>query len=247
MPEITDKNMPPPASTTTGQRPPAEEQGKAGAVASRAGDEAVALKDESIAKAADVKDKAVAEAANVADSAREEAVYVLGEVREQLSGQVDDAAHRLAAAVKAAADELRSMAERSDEPRGTMTNLVRQIADRSSEMGNRLETDGYRGVVDDLARLGRNRPGVFLLAAGAAGFAAGRLLRNTDSQAIVKAAKGESSGSNGDGQDQRPPVTTGTSASRPTAVMPGSAERLAGAATVAEPYAPPLGASPGVR
>jgi hypothetical protein len=245
MPEITDKNMPPPAGTTTGQRPPAQEQGKAGAVASRAGDEAVALKDESIAKAADVKDKAVAEAANVADSAREEAVYVLGEVREQLSGHVDDAASRLAGAVKAAADELRSMAERSEQPRGTMTTLVRQLADRSSQVGERLETDGYRGMVDELARYGRNRPGVFLLAAGAAGFAAGRLLRNTDTQAIVHAAKDELSEGNGHGE--RPPATTGTSASRPTPVMPGSAERPAGATTMAEPYAPPLGATPGVR
>jgi hypothetical protein len=189
MPEITDNPIPPRASTPTGARAPANESGALSNAASRAGDEAVAIKDDAVGAAAQVKERAATEVGNVAQEARHEASNVVGEVRNQLSGQAEDAARRVGSAIVEAAEELRSMAQSSARPNGTATTVVRQLADRTAQVGNRLESGGYRDVTDDVARFGRNHAGLFLLAAGAAGFAVGRLLRNTDTQAVVAAAR----------------------------------------------------------
>ena len=42
---------------------------------------------------------------------------------------------------------------------------------------NRLEMSGPQGLVDDVSSFARRRPGAFLLAAGVAGFAVGRIAR----------------------------------------------------------------------
>jgi hypothetical protein len=228
MPEIIDNPIPPRSSTPTGERSSANESGAA-AAASKAGDEAVALKDEAVGAAADVKQRATAEVKSVAGEARHEARYVLGEVRTQLSGQADDAARRLASAMTSAAAELRSMAEHSDNPDGPVTAVVRQVADRSADLGQRLESGGYQGVAEDVARFGRNKAGLFLVAAGAAGFAVGRLLRNTDTGAVVQAAKDEVHPNGGTG--------TSTSVGAGTAVTP---DALPG-----PPDRPPVVATPG--
>jgi len=231
MPEITDNPIPPPASTPTGARAPANESGLANA-ASRAGDEAVAIKDDTVGAAAEVKEHAVAEAGSVAHDARREAANVLDEVRHQLSGQAEDAARRVGTAFSEAAQELRSMAESSGRPDGTATSVVRQLADRTEQVGNRLESGGYRDVANDVARFGRNHAGLFLVAAGAAGFAVGRMLRNTDTKAVVDAAR--------DDGDQ------GTGG--PAEQVTGTADWTADRTLVAEPtYAPTVGVGTGGR
>jgi hypothetical protein len=182
MTQIRDDGIPAPGSASSGPAKAAEQAGSA------AGD----VKDHTVEAAADVKDQAGTELANLQGEARQEARTLAHEARGRVADQADDAARKLASTISGAGGELRSMAERSDQPDGPVTGAVRQLADRSESLAQRLETGGYRGVADDLSRLGRNKPGLFLLAAGVAGFAIGRVLRNTDTGSLTGAVKGES-------------------------------------------------------
>jgi hypothetical protein len=229
-----DNPYPPGSSTPTNQPSPAQDRGqdesRVAAAASRAGDEAAVVKDEAVGAAADVKDTAKAEVANVAGDARQEARTVLTEVRGQLDHQANDATNRLASSVAALADELRSMADGSQQPDSAVADAVRQVADRGAGLARNLESRGYSGIADDVARFGRNHAGAFLLAAGAAGFAIGRVLRNTDTGAVVQAAKGEHEGSDA--------LSAPTLPATGAPVMPGSGERVAGEVVITETYEP---------
>ena len=54
---------------------------------------------------------------------------------------------------------------------------------------SRLEDRGIEGVVDDVSRFARRRPGVFLLAAAGAGFVVGRFVRSGVSVARILAER----------------------------------------------------------
>jgi hypothetical protein len=215
------------------------------AVAGQAGTAAAEVKDHAADAAAGIKEQAGSEVAALRDEARKEARNLAHEARERVGGQVEDAAGKLASIISGAGNELRAMAERSDQPDGPVTEVVRQLADRTESLAQRLETGGYRGVAEDVSRIGRNKPGLFLLAAGVAGFAVGRILRNTDTQALTGAVKGESdsgsaSGSGSvSGSANRPAAAVVTP--EPAVVATGHIDTLAVDDTPSQTYAPPLG------
>ena len=53
---------------------------------------------------------------------------------------------------------------------GPVSDVTRQLADKSRQVASRLEEGGVQGVGDDLRRFARRQPGLFLAAAGVAGF-----------------------------------------------------------------------------
>jgi hypothetical protein len=223
MTDSTHQQTPTATGPSVGARSSPPEEPTLAATAGRAGDEAATVAESAAGAARDVRRTAAEEMSGVAGDAQQEARDVLVDVRRQLGDEADTATQRLAGAISAAAEELRSMAERSERPDGPVTEVVRQIADRSAGMAHTIETGGYRGLADELARFGRRRSGLFLLAAGAAGFTVGRVLRNTDLSSVAQAAKGEAStGEDVDDRTvtstdsaQRPPVAAGTAAMPP--------------------------------
>jgi hypothetical protein len=58
-----------------------------------------------------------------------------------------------------------------------MRGYLQQAQSKIDGFASRLETAGPQGVFDDLSSFARRRPGAFLLTAGVAGFAIGRLAR----------------------------------------------------------------------
>ena len=74
---------------------------------------------------------------------------------------------------------------------------------RWSSFASRLEDRGIEGVVDDVARFARRRPGVFLLAAAGAGFVVGRFVRSG-----VSVARDPSPNGGRDGEVTRTSTTT---------------------------------------
>jgi len=53
-----------------------------------------------------------------------------------------------------------------------------------------VQNRGMEGLVDDLQRFARRRPGVFLFATAVAGFAAGRAVRMRDTEPVEPATTG---------------------------------------------------------
>jgi len=73
-----------------------------------------------------------------------------------------------------------------------VSDLTQQLASKADASARRLQDGGLDGLVADLKRFARNRPGLFLAASMGAGFMATRLLRSTDTKSLVEAAKPES-------------------------------------------------------
>jgi hypothetical protein len=269
MAEIHQNEISTPGSTYAEPSGSPTAQDRAAAATDQATTEAANVKDSAVHAAVEVKDQAKEQLSGIAEQAKSEARSLTTEARGRLQEQADGTTQQVASTVADIGRELRSLAERSDKPDGPATEVIRQLADRTERFAQRLETVGYRGVADDLTRYGRNHPGTFLLCAGAAGFLAGRILRNTDTQALTQSLKGDSSGNgNSSGLDagySPPAVGAGRTGDYETALTPaatptgGYGTGYAGGSadpagpgyeapiTVAEPvfetetYAPPLG------
>ena len=135
------------------------------------------------------------EAKTVAAEATEHARNVLGEARTQLTGQVDDQTRQqkdlLASTLGTFGDDLASMAESGS---GLASDVAHEVADRARSLSQHLDGREPSELLDDVRRFARQKPGVFLLGALAAGVVVGRLARGTK-DAIEAADGGSESGS----------------------------------------------------
>ncbi len=159
------------------------------------------VRDEVSGAVTDVKGEASAQISNVRDEAMSHANHLVHETRRQVRDQADQGTHQFAEALVSAGRELTAMADRSEQPDGPMTGLVRQIGERATSMGQRFQEGGYRALAGDTSGFARQSPGMFLLAAAGAGFAVGRLVKNADTGALARAAR-EGGGGGGDGQPE---------------------------------------------
>lgn len=142
-------------------------------------------------KAAEVGGTAKSEARSIADDAKSQAADVLGTARSELRERATEQTRTLSSTLDDIGRQLGNMADSSDEPEAQMATLARSAADSLSKQANRLDKGGFDGVVDDVKRFARNRPGAFLLGSVAAGFAIGRLAKHADLQQAAQHAKGE--------------------------------------------------------
>jgi hypothetical protein len=135
-----------------------------------------AVKDEAVEHAHDLKEAAVEHAGAVTEEAKGKVIDVAHDVRRELESQGDAQTRRLGGAVHDASRQLHDMADRA-EP-GQVGRMTRQLAGGAERLAGRLEAGGLQGVGDDLRGFARRRPGMFLCAAGVAGFVATRVLRS---------------------------------------------------------------------
>src|SRR5690606_7846132 len=103
---------------------------------------------------------------------------------------------RLASSLDTASGELRKMADAADgsSPAG---GIVSSLADSAQQFSRRLDEGGPEGLMDDVRRMGREHPVRFLAMAAAAGFAAARLVKSTDTETIKREISGSSGGTSG--------------------------------------------------
>jgi hypothetical protein len=135
-----------------------------------------AVKDEALGKASDLKDTAVEHAGAVTQEAKGKAIDVAHDVRRELESQGDTQARRLGGALRDTSRQLHDMADGA-EP-GQVSQMTRQLAGGAERLAGRLEEGGLQGIGDDVRDFARRQPGMFLFAAGVAGFVATRVLRN---------------------------------------------------------------------
>jgi hypothetical protein len=135
-------------------------------VASDAADHARELASSAREQTAEVTREAVHQGQRVLSDATDK-------VREQAHVQADQAV----SALRGLSDQARALAEGRPQEAGPLGDYAQRLAGSVSQAADRLEQRGIEGSIDDLKRFARRRPGVFLLGAGIAGFAAGRLLR----------------------------------------------------------------------
>ncbi len=157
-------------------------------VASTATEQGQAVAQATAADVRQVVETARAQSAQVAEVASMEARELLDETRQRLEDQAITQTHRLAQNVGRLGYEARALAEGRPDEAPTARDCSEQAAewllgasDRLRAMADDVETRGVQVLLDDLQRFGRRRPATFLLGATVAGFAVGRVIRNTTS------------------------------------------------------------------
>lgn len=160
----------------------AKDQGQAVARTARHQSQAVARVAAGSAK--DVTSTAKEQAYQVRDELAAQGRTVVHETRSKLQHETEVQARRAADGLSRLADEVRALAEGRPEEAVTVRDYVAQGADKLLEAADRItgladevEEKGIDGLVDDLKRFARRRPGAFLLGAAVAGFGVGRIVR----------------------------------------------------------------------
>ena len=164
-------------------------------------------------RASDVAGEVGTQAKAVARDAKEHARQLVDQSRQHLDDEARARSHQAAGGLRTIADQLGALSDGADERAGALGDYARQGREQLSRLADRLD-DGPAAVLDDVRRFARRQPVVFLAAAGALGFAVGRLARG------VRDAS-QDGGSNG---ELPPPAANGRTAglTTPPALAPGT-------------------------
>lgn len=127
--------------------------------------------------ARDVAGQTATQASELARDAWGEARQLADHTRTQVRTQADEQTQRAAQGVRSMSTQLRALSEGRRDEAGRATDLVRELSERFEGLAGRLETRGLDGALEDLSRYARRKPGQFLMACAAAGFAAGRVAK----------------------------------------------------------------------
>jgi ElaB/YqjD/DUF883 family membrane-anchored ribosome-binding protein len=184
-------------------------------------------------QARDVGRSAQGAAHSVAGDVREEVGQVAGELRQQARTMVDETRTHLrdkadaqtaglADRVGQLAEELRALANGHPEQAATARKYLDQAGSTVADVAGQLRDKDFEGVVRDVQRFARRRPGAFLAASAAVGFLAGRLVRSAKDDA--EPSSPSSTSGNGAAQEQGravPPAAGLAGNPNPAAGVPG--------------------------
>jgi hypothetical protein len=135
-------------------------------------------KDVAQEEAGHLKEDVKREAGSVAEEAKRQGRELMGETKERLREEADHQAGRTASGLRSMSNELRSMADNSEQPQSGVATWVRRGADEIDSFAGRLDRDGIDGVMRDVSDFARRNPTTFLVTTFGAGLVAGRLMRN---------------------------------------------------------------------
>jgi len=186
-------------TTTQEQSRTTQEQSRTGQVTDKAKDVAGTASEHAGAVATTAKD----EAASVMHDARTQGRRLANQSRDQLRQTANEQGQRFAATLRDVSSQLHGMASGTTAPSGMLADVTEQAASSAHQLASSLDDRGVQGVIDDVKRFARRRPGVFIAGAVAAGIVTGRLIRSLDTGAVMEAAKpatepDQDSGSNSD-------------------------------------------------
>jgi polyhydroxyalkanoate synthesis regulator phasin len=181
--------------------------------------------------------QAVEEGKAVASEAAAQAGHVVDDVKSQLQTQAQEQAKKVAQSLRKAGDDVQALAQGKPQEAGQLSSYVEQAAGKLHELAGQIESRGYEGVVQDVQRFARRRPGAFLLGAVTAGFLSGRVFSG-----LKPEQQGQSQSGQGGGQQPTAAAVPPTPAVA-APVTPPPTVPPAGTAPVVEP-APVAAAQP---
>ncbi|SHF73125.1 hypothetical protein SAMN05443575_0761 [Jatrophihabitans endophyticus] len=192
-------------------------------VASRAGEAKDAAADVASSgkqAAADVAETGKQAAGEVVDQAKQHAGDLMGRTRDQVNEQVDAQKSSTVETLRSLGDQLASMTDNTDET-GTAVDLAGRARDRARNAADWLESRDTDQILDEVRKLGRERPGAFLLGAVVAGVVTGRLTRgavavHTDDSSGTSTTGTSTTGTTTDRQHRAAPTPTPTRAPAPS-------------------------------
>ena len=155
----------------------------------------------------ELRQEATREAHTVAATAGEQASLVAQEAafhardlaedaKQQLHRQASSQTEQLGGVLGQLGDRVHALADGRPDDAGPVGGYVDRIADQVDDLADRIQHLGFDGMVDEIQRFARRRPGAFLAGAALAGFAVSRLGRG------VQAAQQETRPGGGDDGDR---------------------------------------------
>jgi hypothetical protein len=160
-------------TTNTSTSPTASPSMPSSATASAGGEE-------SAGRVSRVAETGQREAGRVVDEARTHTARLIGETGDRARDHADQQLGRAAGAIGQLGDELEDMASSTSHPDSYVAALARDGAHGAHQLSERLQRGGLDGVIDDVTRFARRRPGTFLAGSFAVGILLGRVTRNAD-------------------------------------------------------------------
>lgn len=150
---------------------------QAGAAAGTASEQAGQVAETAKEQASTVAGAAMEQTAAVASQAGEQVRQLTEQARTEVKTQADQQTERIADGLRSFAGQIQALVEGDQQNAGQLPDYARQATDQLQHLAGRIGDRGFDGVVDDVQRFARRRPGLFLAGAAAAGFLGGRLLR----------------------------------------------------------------------
>ena len=129
----------------------------------------------------------------VAGEAKAQARTLLDQARTDVRSQADQQTERIADGLRGLAGQVQALLDGRTEEAGPLPDLAKQATSQIESLAGRLGDGGLDGVVEDVTRFARRKPGLFLAGAAALGFVGGRLLRGV--QAAQQQGLGQTSSS----------------------------------------------------
>lgn len=158
-------------------------------------------------QSSEVASTAADEAKQVAGEAKAKATDLLSDVRTQVDEQSRTQLKGLASKLGELGDELDGLISGDGQTDGAVTDLARQLSDRTRALSTHLADREPSDLIADVRTFARRRPGAFIFGAAAAGLVAGRLTRG------VKKANDQDAGTSA-------PVATPTASTTSTGTFP---------------------------
>jgi hypothetical protein len=182
----------------------------------RVAEQASAVQSAAGEQAGEIATQARDHASEVAHDAMAQGREVLDRAKTALHEQADIRTNEVSQGLRRLSAEVDALAEGRPQDAGPVADYVRQIGTRVRQAADRVDDVGFDGIVQDVSDFGRRRPGVFLLAAGAAGFVAGRAIR------AGRQGSGTGPGQVQHGYPAAPPAATFPASGYPPAEYPSA-------------------------
>ncbi|MEX2504332.1 MAG: hypothetical protein WD378_05745 [Egicoccus sp.] len=149
------------------------------------------VKDETQQQAGAVAGTAKEQAGNVANEAMGHARDLTENAKQQLHEQARQQTDALGGVIGTFGDRVHALADGNVDEAGPIGDYAQRLAGQVDQVAGRVNELGFDGMIDEVQRYARRRPGAFLLGATVAGFAASRLARGAKS-----GQQGDSTGAN---------------------------------------------------
>jgi BMFP domain-containing protein YqiC len=156
---------------------PAAGESTAGRVADTARTEASNVASTAAGGAREVADEAGAQAKAVASEAKQQLDRLVSQSREEFRQQAEQRSSQAAGQLRTLSEQFSALVAGRPEAAGPLVGYVSDLQGQLKRLASRMEQGGPQGVVDDVTRLARRRPGAFLAGAAGIGFVVGRLVR----------------------------------------------------------------------
>lgn len=185
------------------------------------------------------------QAQRVVDEARGQARSLVEEARAHAMRQAEEQTSRLSGALGEWSRQADALLDGRPDEAGTLGQWAREASSQLHRLADRVDELGFRGVMDEVGRFARRRPGAFLLSTAAAGFAASRLGRGAQeasppSDSSPTASRSRTGGASPSGvpsvdtAEQRPDAAVGEVVEEPVPPPPGPPAAVSDAPASAE-------------